>query len=151
MRDECAGVENGIPIGTFIRDRVMGYKVTAADRRGQYGLNEVAHERAPRWYVQLIHSFHNPFIYLLTALAVVSFLTDDLKATMIILSAKDLFLSQSILTGESLVVEKSAGRGPGAATQSPLELPNACFMGTNVVSGSAKAVVVATPRVLGLR
>ena len=26
----------------------------------------------------------------------------------------------------------------------PLELPNVCFMGTNVVSGSAKAVVVAT-------
>jgi hypothetical protein len=59
-------------------------KVTAADRRGQYGLNEVAHERAPRWYIQLLHSFHNPFIYLLTALAVVSFLTDDVKATVII-------------------------------------------------------------------
>ncbi len=59
-------------------------KVTAAERRGQYGLNEVAHERAPRWYAQLIHSFHNPFIYLLTALAVVSFLTEDLKATVII-------------------------------------------------------------------
>ncbi len=59
-------------------------KVTAADRRGQYGLNEVAHERAPRWYVQLFHSFHNPFIYLLTALAVVSFLTEDVKATVII-------------------------------------------------------------------
>ena len=37
-------------------------KVTAAERRGQYGLNEVAHQRAPRWYAQLIHSFHNPFI-----------------------------------------------------------------------------------------
>jgi Mg2+-importing ATPase len=58
--------------------------MAAAVRRGRYGLNEVAHEHAPRWYVQWIHSFHNPFIYLLTALAVVSFLTSDTKATVII-------------------------------------------------------------------
>ena len=60
------------------------HKLEAAFRRGKYGLNEVAHERAARWYVQLIHSCHNPFIYLLTALAVVSFLTADVKATVII-------------------------------------------------------------------
>jgi P-type Mg2+ transporter len=60
------------------------HKLEAAFRRGKYGLNEVAHERAPRWYVQLIHSCHNPFIYMLTALAVVSFLTGDVKATVII-------------------------------------------------------------------
>jgi hypothetical protein len=28
MRDECAGVENGILLGTFIQDRVMGYNHT---------------------------------------------------------------------------------------------------------------------------
>ncbi|HMF37065.1 MAG TPA: magnesium-translocating P-type ATPase, partial [Isosphaeraceae bacterium] len=69
---------------------------------------------------------------------------DMVPADLILISAKDLFVSQSILTGESLPVEKSADRGRGAETQAPLELPNACFMGTNVVSGSAKAVVVAT-------
>jgi magnesium-transporting ATPase (P-type) len=60
------------------------HKLEAAVRRGAYGLNEVAHERAPRWYVQLIRSFHNPFIYLLTALAVVSFVSGDKKATVIV-------------------------------------------------------------------
>nr|WP_254053596.1 magnesium-translocating P-type ATPase [Singulisphaera sp. GP187] len=211
-------------------------KLEAAVRRGKFGLNEVAHERVPRWYIQLIHSFHNPFIYLLIALAIVSFLTEDAKATVIIaimvsisvgirfvqefrsslaaerlqamvgttatvsrpgpritatlplgeepyvrnaprhpatreevpikllvpgdvvslsagdmvpadlvlLSSKDLFISQSILTGESLPVEKFADPGRGVGVLDPLELANACFMGTNVVSGTAKAVVVAT-------
>jgi magnesium-transporting ATPase (P-type) len=59
-------------------------KLEAAVQRGKYGLNEVAHERAPRWYVQLVHSFHNPFIYLLITLAIVSFLTEDIKAAVII-------------------------------------------------------------------
>ena len=60
------------------------HRLQAAVRRDKYGLNEVAHERAPRWYVQLIHSFHNPFIYLLITLAIVSFLTEDIKAAVII-------------------------------------------------------------------
>jgi Mg2+-importing ATPase len=213
-------------------------------RRGVWGLNEVAHERPPRWYVQLLHAFKNPFILLLLALAILSFITDDMAGTVIIsvmvlisvllrfvqeyrsgraaerlkamvgttatvsrpdprgrvppavlerfgitlhphgatleevpikllvpgdviqlsagdmvpadvrlLSSKDLFVSQSILTGESLpvekydvlgaVVEKQAG-GDGQAGDGPLDLPNVCFMGTNVVSGTARAVVVAT-------
>jgi magnesium-transporting ATPase (P-type) len=53
-------------------------------RRSKYGPNEVAHEKPPRWHVQLLHAFKNPFILLLLALAVVSFLTDDLQATIII-------------------------------------------------------------------
>jgi Mg2+-importing ATPase len=221
----------------FLRTSPDGLnKVEAAVRRGVSGLNEVAHERVPRWYVQLIHSFHNPFIYLLIALAVVSFLTGDLKATVIVavmvsisvglrfiqefrssqaaarlramvattatvirpgprvtailpgavepvgrnvprhpptreevpierlvpgdvihlsagdmvpadvivLSTKDLFVSQSLLTGESLPVEKSAGAVRDAENLGPLDLPNVGFMGTNVVSGTARAVVVAT-------
>jgi Mg2+-importing ATPase len=60
------------------------HRLQAAVHRGKFGLNEVAHERAPRWYIQLIHSFHNPFIYLLMTLAIVSFLTGDLKAAVII-------------------------------------------------------------------
>src|SRR6266446_10414042 len=58
-----------------------------------------------------------------------------------LLSAKDLFVSQSAMTGESLPVEKfSEHRGP--PTNNPLELDNIAFMGTNVVSGSATGVVV---------
>ena len=66
-----------------------------------------------------------------------------------LLTAKDLFISQAILTGESLPVEKSAPArvSDGSSQQkydSPLELPTVCYMGTNVISGTAAAVVVAT-------
>jgi Mg2+-importing ATPase len=80
---------------------------------------------------------------------------DMVPADVRLLETKDLFVSQAVLTGESLpvekydtlgaVVEKSAhGRDATDATAGALELENVCFMGTNVVSGSATAVVVAT-------
>ena len=214
-------------------------QVQAMARRGEEGLNEVAHERPPRWHVQLLHAFRNPFILLLLALAAVSLATRDDKAAAVIgvmvaasvllrfvqeyrsgraaerlralvrttatvsrpaprsevppgtaeafgvrlseaprleevpirllvpgdvvhlsagdmvpadmrlLSAKDLFVSQSALTGESLPVEKYDAAGAEVARRlgeygGPLDLPNVCFMGTNVVSGTARAVVVAT-------
>jgi len=56
--------------------------------------------------------------------------------------AKDFFLSESALTGESMPVEKNAA--PAQATASALALQNACFMGTSVTSGTAKGVVVNT-------
>src|SRR5690348_10183049 len=71
---------------------------------------------------------------------------DMVPADLRLLGAKDLFVSQAILTGESLPVEKSAPL-PGMAAQdtgSPLDLPGVCYMGTNVISGSATAAVVAT-------
>ena len=69
---------------------------------------------------------------------------DMVPADVIFVSAKDMFVSQSILTGESLPVEKSAGAVREAADLGPFDLPNVGFMGTNVVSGTARAVVVAT-------
>jgi Mg2+-importing ATPase len=64
-----------------------------------------------------------------------------------------LFISQAALTGEALPVEKydtlgsvsekSVGRAISDQT-SLLELPNICFMGTNVVSGTATAIAIAT-------
>ena len=68
---------------------------------------------------------------------------DMIPADLRVLEAKDLFVSQAALTGESLPVEKFALPRHGAAG-SPLELDNLCFMGTNVVSGSARALVVGT-------
>jgi Mg2+-importing ATPase len=71
---------------------------------------------------------------------------DMVPADLRLLSAKDLFVSQAILTGESLPVEKGAPL-PAMQAQSavaPLDLPGVCYMGTNVISGSATAVVVAT-------
>jgi len=77
---------------------------------------------------------------------------DMVPADLRLVSAKDLFISQAILTGESLPVEKSAPAHLHGADEmegsqhgdNPLDLPTVCYMGTNVVSGSATAVVVAT-------
>ncbi|HUH54436.1 MAG TPA: magnesium-translocating P-type ATPase [Rhodanobacter sp.] len=71
---------------------------------------------------------------------------DMVPADVRLLSAKDLFISQAILTGESLPVEKSAtvAATEGQADGDPLELPTICYMGTNVVSGTAVAMVLAT-------
>jgi Mg2+-importing ATPase len=60
-----------------------------------------------------------------------------------ILTAKDLFVSQGTLTGESYPVEKF--HDPDSkASNSPIDLKNICFMGTSVESGTATAVVVVT-------
>jgi Mg2+-importing ATPase len=60
-----------------------------------------------------------------------------------VIAAKDLFVSQGTLTGESLPVEKFHDVDSKAA-DSPAELKNTCFMGTSVQSGTATAVVVVT-------
>ncbi|WP_080494117.1 magnesium-translocating P-type ATPase [Burkholderia ubonensis] len=82
---------------------------------------------------------------------------DMIPADVRLITSRDLFISQAVLTGEALPVEKydtlgavagkSADAGHAAAndaSQSLLDLGNVCFMGTNVVSGTATAVVVAT-------
>lgn len=68
---------------------------------------------------------------------------DMLPADVRVLAAKDLFVSQSALTGESLPVEKF-GHVCQTDTANPLACDNLAFMGTNVVSGSATAVVINT-------
>ncbi len=60
-----------------------------------------------------------------------------------ILSAKDFFVTQSALTGESMPVEKNADSNQPAG-RVPFEFTNACFMGSNVLSGSARGMVLAT-------
>ncbi|MDD5295359.1 MAG: magnesium-translocating P-type ATPase [Rhodocyclaceae bacterium] len=70
---------------------------------------------------------------------------DMVPADVRVLSAKDLFINQSTLTGEAMPVEKFAGPADPAIA-SALELHNLCFMGSNVVSGTALAVVLATGR-----
>ena len=61
-----------------------------------------------------------------------------------VIAAKDLFVNEAALTGESLPVEKLAG--PVADVPAPLEARNLAFMGTYVASGTATAVVIATGR-----
>jgi Mg2+-importing ATPase len=61
-----------------------------------------------------------------------------------VLEATDLFVNQAVLTGESLPVEKGATPAPVTATL--IERDNCVWLGTNVRSGTARCLVVATGR-----
>lgn len=206
----------------------------AAAKRERVGLNEVEHEKPMPWYQHLWLCYRNPFNVLLTVLALISYVSDDDIATVVIasmvlistllrfaqekrsnsaadklkamvsntatvlrrdvtpdvasdaqyhtatplhardahrielpikqlvpgdivvlsagdmipadlriLTAKDLFISQAALTGESMPVEKFAEQRDHSI-KNPLERDNLCFMGTNVISGTALAVVIGT-------
>jgi P-type Mg2+ transporter len=191
---------------TQLASRVSGLSAAEADAHlKQYGINEIAREKHQSALIRLLSNVKNPLVILLTALGVLSLLTGDQRATVVIfvmvllgivlrfvqemradhaaeklramvsntatvvregkesevplrllvpgdivrlaagdmvpadvrvLSAKDLFLNQAALTGEALPVEKRAD-APSADVQNPLELPNICFLGSNVESGSA--------------
>lgn len=183
-----------------------------AARLEQYGYNEVVKEKRLGLLIRLLGMLKDPLIILLTALAVISILTNDVRAavvifTMIVLGvtlrfvqesradsaaeklkemvsttitviregqqksislrelvpgdlislsagdmvpadvrvtiAKDLFVNQSALTGESIPVEKrEVPADPNI--KNALELPNICFLGSNVESGTGSAVVIHT-------
>lgn len=68
---------------------------------------------------------------------------DMVPADLRILAAKDLFVAQAALTGESEPVEKLT-QFKDITSNSALEAQNLCFMGTTVVSGTAKAIVLST-------
>ena len=70
---------------------------------------------------------------------------DMVPADVRLIESRDLFANQAALTGESLPVEKHAP----AIVNKPCavyDLSNICFMGTNIASGTATAVVVTTGR-----
>ena len=66
---------------------------------------------------------------------------DMIPADMRLLSAKDLFISQAALTGESYPVEKQA-HAYEDATLSETSYDNLAFMGSNVISGSAEGIII---------
>lgn len=184
----------------------------AASRIARFGTNEIAREKRKSVFMRLLDNIKNPLVLLLLALGLLSFLTGDRQATVVIvvvvvlgivlrffqeakadnaaekleamvsntatvmrdaaeteiplkqlvpgdivklaagdmvpadvmvLSAKDLFLNQAALTGEAQPLEKKASL-PSPDVKNPLELTNICFLGSNVVSGSAIALVVET-------
>ncbi|MDF7667775.1 magnesium-translocating P-type ATPase [Orbaceae bacterium ESL0727] len=83
---------------------------------------------------------------------------DMIPADVRLIESRDLFVSQAVLTGESIPVEKydtlgavsqkNAQQGVDETadcdTTNNLDAQNLCFMGANVVSGTAKAIVIAT-------
>jgi Mg2+-importing ATPase len=67
---------------------------------------------------------------------------DTIPGDCLILESKDLFVDEAALTGETFPVDKSAGVLPPDANLSGRT--NSLFMGTHVVSGTARALVVHT-------
>ena len=196
-----------------LASRPEGLSQAEADARlKQVGPNEIAREKRQSPLMRLLDNVKNPLVILLVALGVISFLTGDLRAMVVIfvmvvlgvvlrffqemradnaaeklqamvsntatvvrggveaeiplkllvpgdiihlaagdmvpadvrlLSAKDLFLNQAALTGEALPVERKADPAP-PDVENPLDLPNLCFLGSNVESGTATAVVIHT-------
>lgn len=69
---------------------------------------------------------------------------DMVPADCRVIHNKDLFVSESMLTGESVPVEKTISLIGDATKKRAIELNNLCFMGTNIVSGAGIAIVLAT-------
>jgi len=63
-----------------------------------------------------------------------------------LIESKDLFVNEALLTGESYPAEKHAGGLPKEEARASTAPANGVFMGSSVVSGTAKAVAVATGR-----
>ena len=59
-------------------------RIQALLARDKYGPNEIAHQKAQPWWMQLLLAFHNPFNWLLLILAAVSLFTEDVKAAVVI-------------------------------------------------------------------
>lgn len=64
-----------------------------------------------------------------------------IPADVILIESKDLFLNQSVFTGESVLVEKTTTPNKPKGI---FDINNICLMGSSVVSGSGTAVVIQT-------
>lgn len=88
------------------------------------------------------HPVHVPLAHIVPGDIVLLSAGNLVPADVRVLAAKDLFVNEAALTGESLPLEKSPG--PARETPELLALRNLAFMGTYVTSGTATAVVLAT-------
>lgn len=69
---------------------------------------------------------------------------DMIPADLRVIEAKDLYLGESSLTGESDSVKKTVNLEEVEEIESVTDLETICFMGTNIISGSGKGVVIKT-------
>lgn len=85
-----------------------------------------------------------PFRNLVLGDVVILSAGDMIPADLRIIESKDLYVGQSSLTGESDAIKKLENTEITDEIDSLSDLDTICFMGTNVISGSAKGVVVLT-------
>ncbi|MBF2370631.1 magnesium-translocating P-type ATPase [Listeria seeligeri] len=185
--------------------------VEVAIRQKEFGRNQTVEEQKVSQLRLFMRAFNDPFIYILVLLMVISYLTADMEATIImaimiftsgllgfiqssraerasyalknmvknkvnvlrdgkmtvvtqdeivpgdvieisvgdiipadarVISATDLLINQSALTGESIPTEKYAE--DKRATPEIFERENLLFMGTDVLSGHGRAVILRT-------
>ncbi|WP_321383072.1 magnesium-translocating P-type ATPase [uncultured Enterococcus sp.] len=187
----------------------------AAQRLEEYGPNEVSAQKPTPALLMFIEAFKDPFVYVLALLMIVSALTKDFEAAIVmglmilasvvitfiqefrsqkaslalkelienttavtregttreipmdevvpgdiitlatgdmipadavLIWTKDLFVNQSSLTGESMPVEKFVDAGVEKDQQgvSALDMQDLVFMGTDVLSGQGKAIILKT-------
>ena len=67
-----------------------------------------------------------------------------IPADLRIIESKDLYVGQSSLTGESDAVRKESYSKINEKIENISDIDTICFMGTNVISGSAKGVIIKT-------
>ena len=128
-----------VSISTLLRFWQEGKAVDAADALKAMVSNTATvlrRDRAPRQLELPISQLVPGDVIMLSA-------GDMIPADCRVLTAKDLFVAQAAMTGESMPVEKFALPNDAQAIN-PLELDNLLFMGTNVVSGAATALVIHT-------
>mgnify|MGYP004469569515 FL=1 len=85
-----------------------------------------------------------PFRELVIGDTVILSAGDMIPADLRIIESKDLYVGQSSLTGESDAIKKVVNTEFKGELDSLSDIDTICFMGTNVISGSAKGVVVLT-------
>ncbi|MCI5733453.1 MAG: magnesium-translocating P-type ATPase [Tenericutes bacterium] len=64
-----------------------------------------------------------------------------IPADLMILDSKDLFINESVFTGESIPVEKKTTKNKSTNI---FDIDNICLMGSSVITGSATAIVIGT-------
>src|SRR5699024_4269388 len=71
---------------------------------------------------------------------------DMIPADAVLIWTKDLFINQSSLTGESLPVEKYTEAKVESSNEelSAIDMKNLVFMGTDILSGQGKAIILKT-------
>lgn len=187
----------------------------AEKRLEEYGPNEVSAQKPTPAVLMFLEAFKDPFVYVLALLMIVSALTKDFEAAIVmglmilasvvitfiqeyrsqkaslalkelienttavtregvtreipmdevvpgdiitlatgdmipadavLIWTKDLFINQSSLTGESMPVEKFVDAGVEKNQQdiSALDMQDLVFMGTDVLSGQGKAIILKT-------
>lgn len=71
------------------------------------------------------------------------FAGDRIPADIRLTTANDLFVSQSVITGESAILEKKAKNLSGKKVGSYAEYSNIAFMGSSVIGGTGEGIVLA--------